>query len=87
LRAFRDVIFDPARCQASRAASPLLVSHSEPDWPRAGLIDITAHPKTKIDGKTRKRRMLLKPLLKDMKLTPLVEDWAYLNPRKWIRLA
>jgi hypothetical protein len=64
----RRVIFDPSRCQPSRAASPLLVSHSEADCPRAGFIHVNAHPITNIAEKTFMLRILLKGLRKDIKL-------------------
>jgi len=67
LRAFFVVIFDSPRCQASRAGSALLVSHSAVDWPYAGLSVTSAHPTRQIARKTLKPCVLLKPLWRDMK--------------------
>ena len=87
LRAFFVVIFELPRCQASRAGSALLVSHSAVDWPYAGLSVTSAHPTRQIARKTLKPCVLLKPLWRDMKLTPSGRRLRSLKSGKWLPLA
>src|SRR5580658_8913606 len=68
--AVRGVIFDSPRCQASRAASPLLVSHSESDWPPARFGHNSVPPRMQSEGKAISLRNLLEQPFKDIKLAP-----------------
>ena len=66
---FLVVIFELARCQPSRAASPLLVSHSEIDCPRAGAC----HTSTQLHKIREENNFRLRLLLKGLPLRTSTE--------------
>jgi hypothetical protein len=63
------------------------VSHSAVDWLYARLSVTSAHPTRQIARKTLKPFVSLKPLWRDIKLTPSGRRLRSLKSGKWLPLA